>query len=99
MAHANDASTPNESRRHDIHNSTRKYLVIILPLGKFRYIKMPMGLKISADVFQREMSKLFQNLDYVLVYIDDLLVVTKSSFQDHLSKLRNVLLKLSEKGM
>ena len=43
-----------------------------------------MGLVILADIFQRKMSKLFSGLDYVMVYIDDKLVVTKESFEDHL---------------
>ena len=53
-------------RRHDIRNSTgpnpvilrdeylkkmQKYLVIILPWVKYVYLKIPMGLNISADVF------------------------------------------------
>ena len=41
---------------------------------------MPMGLSISADVFQREMTRLFDGLDYVMVYIDDILVVTKGDY-------------------
>ena len=60
---------------------------------------MPMGLKISADVFQREMTKLFSDLDFVLIYIDDILVVTKGDFQDHLEKLRIVLERFRKQGM
>ena len=63
-----------------------EYLTIILPFGKSQYMKMPMGLKISADLFQREMSKLFEDLPYVLVYIDNLSIVTKASYDDHLEK-------------
>ena len=44
-----------------------KYLTIILLFGKYQYMKMPMGLKMSANVFQREISKLFQDCNYVLV--------------------------------
>ena len=64
----------------NIKESLWPLLTIILPFGKYQYKKMPMGLKISADVFQREMSKLFADLGYVLVYIDDLLVITKGDF-------------------
>ena len=114
IAHANIATSFDDSRRHDyvialdqtmgnytftMKESVRKYLVIIFPFGKFCYIKMPLGHKISADIFQREMNKLFQNLDYVPVYIDNLLMVTKSTVKDHLIKLRSILLKLREKGM
>ena len=77
----------------------QKYLTIILPWGKYRYKKMPMGLSISADVFQREMTKLFDGLDFVMVYIDDILVITKGNYEDHLSKLRTVLKKMLDKGM
>ena len=37
--------------------------------------------------------------DYVLVYIDDSLIITKDNFDDHLKNLREVLLRLREKGI
>ena len=76
-----------------------KYLVIILPWGKYVYKKISMGLKISADVFQRELSMLFQDMPYVLVYIDNILVITKGSYKTHLQAINKVLLKLREAGM
>ena len=77
----------------------RKYLVIILPWGKYVYKKMPMGLKVSADIFQRELSSLFQDMHFVLVYIDDILVITKGSYEQHLYAVRKVLEKLRDAGM
>ena len=38
-------------------------------------------------------------LEYVRAYIDDLLVTTKGSFEDHLQKLDKVLAKLEEAGL
>ena len=75
-----------------------EYLTIILPFGKYQYMKMP-RLKILADVFQREMSKLFEDLPYVLVYIDNLLVITKGSYNDHLRKLKETFKRLQKKGV
>ena len=63
----------------NVREDMRKYHVIILPWGKYVYNKMPMKLKISEDAFQRESSVLFQNIPYVLVYIDDILVITKGA--------------------
>ena len=77
----------------------RKYLEIVLPWGKYVYNKMSMGLKISADVFQRELSMLFQNMPYILVCIDDILVITKRSYEQHLQAVEKVLEKLQEAGM
>ena len=57
----------------------RKYLVIILSWGKYVYNKMTMGLNISTDVFQRELSMIFQNISYILVYIDNILVTCRHS--------------------
>ena len=48
----------------------QKYLVIILPWSKYVYNKTLMELKISADSFQRDLIMIFQNMPYVLVYID-----------------------------
>ena len=72
---------------------------MILPWGKYCYNVLPMGLKISADVFQRELGNLFADCEFVLVYIDDLLVLTKGTFKDHLEKVEIALTKLRDAGM
>jgi hypothetical protein len=41
------------------------------------------------------MSKLVQDMEYVKTYLDDLLILTNSSFKDHLLKLEMVLARLS----
>ena len=38
-------------------------------------------------------------LEYVKAYIDNLLVLSKSTFLDHLKKLRPVLIRLREAGL
>ena len=45
------------------------------------------------------MNALFSRFDYVQAYIDDLLVITKGSFDDHLIQLEMVLEKLEEAGL
>ena len=62
--------------------------------GKYSYLRLPMGIAGSPDIFQGRMSKLMIALEYVKAYIDDLLVITKSTFLDHLKKLRPVLIRL-----
>ncbi len=49
-----------------------------------------MGFAGSADIFQAEMGNLRATLGYVRKYIDDLLVITKGSHDDHLDKLEQV---------
>ena len=50
-----------------------------------------MGLCNSPDIFQEKMGNLYQDLEYVRAYIDDLLVVTNGTLEDHLEKLTEVL--------
>jgi hypothetical protein len=56
-------------------------------MGKYKYKRLPMGIKIGLDVFQNVMSKLVQNMKYVETYLDDLFILTNSIFKDHLLKL------------
>ena len=57
-----------------------------------------MGASTAPDVFQEKMNNLFNELEFVKVYIDDLLVISAGSFDDHLEKLGQVLQRLHEKG-
>mgnify|MGYP003325821061 FL=1 len=72
---------------------------IVLPWGKYEYVKLPMGLCNSPDIFQEKMNELFADLEVVKAYIDDLLIITKGSWQDHLDKLEIVLARLREAGL
>jgi hypothetical protein len=45
------------------------------------------------------MGTLFKDLEYVRAYIDDLLILSSSTFEDHLDKLGKVLQRLQEKGL
>jgi hypothetical protein len=67
-----------------------KMCTIIFPWGKYSYQRLPMGFAGSADIFQAEMGNLRATLGYVRKYIDDLLVITKGSHDDHLDKLEQV---------
>ncbi len=67
---------------------------IIFPWGKYSYLRLLMGFAGSADIFQAEMGNLMASLGYVWAYIDDLLVITKGSLDDHLDKLEAVFIRL-----
>jgi hypothetical protein len=64
----------------------QKLCTIVFTWGKYKYKRLPMGIKITPDVFQNVMSKLVQDMEYVKTYLDDLLILTNNSFKDHLLK-------------
>ena len=79
--------------------NSKRMCTIVLPWGKYEYQKLPMGLSNSPDIFQENMSDLFRGFDYVREYIDDLLVTTNGTFEDHLEKVGLVLKKLQKAGL
>ena len=54
---------------------SQKICTLILPWGKSSYLQLPMGMTGSPDIFQEKMSSLMRTLEYVRVYLDDLLVI------------------------
>ena len=58
-----------------------------------------MGICGSPDFFQEKMTGLMQSLDYIRCYIDDLLIISKDSYADHLIEIREVLRRLLNAGL
>jgi len=78
---------------------TQDICTIVTPWGKYSYKRLPMGVKCAPDVFQDRMSTLMEGLNYVLTYLDDILIISNGSLEDHLSKLNIVLNRLLEAGL
>ena len=53
-----------------------KKTAIITPFGLFEYLRMPFGMKNSAQAFQRLMDQVFRDLPFVFVYLDDILIAS-----------------------
>ena len=79
--------------------STSDMCTIIFPWGKYSYQRLPMGASNAPDIFQAKMGSLFQDLEFVRAYLDDLLIISSSTFEDHLDKLGKVLQRLQDKGL
>ena len=58
-----------------------------------------MGLCNSPDIFQEKTNELFPDLETVLAYIDDLLIITNESFENHLLEVDKVLKCLQRVGL
>ncbi len=58
--------------------------------GLFEFKVLSFGLTNAPAVFQREMNKVFGHLPFVLVYLDDILVFSKTP-EEHVQHLRQVL--------
>ena len=79
--------------------NSKRLCTIVLPWGKYEYQCLPMGLCNSPDIFQEKMGNLMQDLEHVRAYIDDLLVLTKGTVEDHIDKLDEVFDRLRKAGL
>ena len=68
------------------------------PFGLFEFTRMPFGLKNAAQTFQRLMDPATQQLPGVFVYLDDVLVVSKS-MEEHVKHLAGLFEALKKFGL
>ena len=59
---------------------------------------MPFGLKNTPQIFQRMMDRIFSKYSFILVYIDDILVFSKT-FHEHKKHLEFVFEELITNGL
>ena len=71
---------------------------IITPFGLFEYLRMPFGLRNAGQTFQRLMDEVLAGLDYCFVYLDDVLVASKTE-DEHEQHLEEVLSRLQQHGL
>lgn len=75
----------------------RDKTAFVTPLGTFRYLRMPFGLRNAPATFQRLIDHFRRGISEVLVlaYLDDRIVLS-SSFEDHLKDSAQVFLRLQQ---
>ena len=60
---------------------------------------LPMGILVAAGIIQEAMGCLFLDLESVIIYIDDIIILGNSSIEDHLKDVTEVLKRLNNKGI
>lgn len=57
-----------------VHPTSIEKTAVTTPFGLFEYLRMPYGLKNACQTFQRTLDRIFRDLPYLYVYVDDILV-------------------------
>lgn len=81
-----------------IHPDFKEYLVVNTPEGLFKYNFLPFGCTASSGIFQSFMCKILDNIPGVVIYQDDVLVMS-SDHESHKVLLRTVLNRLKDAGL
>nr|VZH95960.1 unnamed protein product [Spirometra erinaceieuropaei] len=71
---------------------------VTTPFGLFEFIRMPFGLRIAAQTFQRFIDRVLCGLPFVYAYIDDLLVASRNA-EEHKEHVALVFDRLDQFGV
>lgn len=66
--------------------------------GKYRFKKLPFELSTVSDIFQTVMYKLLGDLEFVKVYLDDILILSATP-QEHIQHLQIVISQINAAGL
>lgn len=78
---------------------SKNVTTIVTEFGKFRYNCLPMGMVVSADVFQAKVYNLIGDIEGVRTYIDDILCIGNGTFEQHLEQLREIFRRFKKAGL
>lgn len=76
----------------------RHKTAFITPDGLFEWNRCPMGIKRCPALFQRVMNYLFRDMPYVRVYLDDIVIASKT-FEDHMKHVESVMHVIHKYGL
>ena len=76
----------------------RQKTCITTPWGLFDFRRLSMGMKNSAQSFQRLIQDVLKDIPDIFVYLDDILVFSKDK-TSHLKTVEEVLRRLSDAGL
>ena len=75
-----------------------KLTTFTTPFGRYRYLRLPMGIRSSQDIYNRKMEEALEGFDGVACIVDDLIIFGKSK-AEHDKNLKRLLIRAREKGI
>ena len=79
----------------EVEEKDREKLAFLTPFGLYEWNRMSFGVKTAPMFFQKAMQEVFHDLPYVLIYLDDIVILSDSE-EEHSKHLQSVLQRLKE---
>ena len=77
--------------------ASSKMTTFITPFGRKRLLRLPMGISLAPECFQRKMEEMLERLPGVIVYMDDTVVFGDAASHDE--RLEAVIKRIHESGL
>ena len=81
-----------------VRKADRKYTAFVFNSKLYEWNRMPFGTANAPPTFQKAMSEIFEDMEFVMVYIDDIAVLSTSQ-EEHERHLDAVFKRLEEHGI
>ena len=81
-----------------VNKASQAKTAVVTPFGTFQFNFMPFRLKNAGATFQRLMDQIFGDLDFVFIYLDDILISSETEGK-HCRRLQEVFKRLSKAGL
>ena len=83
-----------------ISSDSTRYTAFNRPFGTYKFLRLPMGLRLSPNSFQLLMDRILNHLTFesVLCYLDDICIASET-FSEHVQKLHEVLSRFENSGL
>lgn len=81
-----------------VEDSDIEKTAVITPFGLYEFTRMQFGLCNASQTFQRFMNRIFGDLDFVVVFVDDICIASASE-EEHREHIRTVFERLQQNGL
>lgn len=81
-----------------LHKESSLLCTFNTPFGRYCYLRLPYGISSASEIFQKIIKQIFDDIENVEIYIDDILIWA-NSLEEHNKILKSVLERASEYGL
>ncbi len=81
----------------ELDKESQDLCTIVIPFGKYKYLRLPMGLKCSPDIAQAAMENLLSDIEDANIYINDVGAFS-NDWDHHVKLIATILRRLRENG-
>ena len=84
--------------------NSSKMTTFLTPFGRYRYLRLPFGLCVSSEIFQKKLQAALEGLEGTLCIADDTVIYVagktkEEAIRDHDKKMSEFLVRCRNKGI
>ena len=79
--------------------ASQDMITIVTAFWQLRYNRLPMGMCASGDIFQAKVDNIIGDIERSKTHIDDILVLSKDRFENHIDQLIIIFGRLHASGL